>query len=162
MSSKLLKLSQANLESSTNYRNLVESLMISMIIEFKETKFSSLYYYYSLILKDVLFSLILFESLEILPSHGISHFASRTRYLTTRRRERDILRVFLSLGREISPEEDGKLSAGNGERLSMLNHTTHIGQIFLLSLLPSRVKFQSIREYERSKIMLYYVLYYFT
>lgn len=162
MSSKLLKLSQANLESSTNYRKLVESLMISMIIEFKETKFSSLYYYYSLILKDVLFSLILFESLEILPSHGISHFASRTRYLTTRRRERDILRVFLSLGREISPEEDGKLSAGNGERLSMLNHTTHIGQIFLLSLLPSRVKFQSIREYERSKIMLYYVLYYFT
>lgn len=162
MSSKLLKLSQANLESSTNYRNLAESLMISMIIEFKETKFSSLYYYYSLILKDVLFSLILFESLEILPSHGISHFASRTRYLTTRRRERDILRVFLSLGREISPEEDGKLSAGNGERLSMLNHTTHIGQIFLLSLLPSRVKFQSIREYERSKIMLYYVLYYFT
>lgn len=162
MSSKLLKLSQANLESSTNYRKLVESLTISMIIEFKETKFSSLYYYYSLILKDVLFSLILFESLEILPSHGISHFASRTRYLTTRRRERDILRVFLSLGREISPEEDGKLSAGNGERLSMLNHTTHIGQIFLLSLLPSRVKFQSIREYERSKIMLYYVLYYFT
>lgn len=162
MSSKLLKLSQANLESSTNYRKLVESLMISMIIEFKETKFSSLYYYYSLILKDVLFSLILFESLEILPSHGISHFASRTRYLTTRRRERDILRVFLSLGREISLEEDGKLSAGNGERLSMLNHTTHIGQIFLLSLLPSRVKFQSIREYERSKIMLYYVLYYFT
>lgn len=162
MSSKLLKLSQANLESSTNYRNLAESLTISMIIEFKETKFSSLYYYYSLILKDVLFSLILFESLEILPSHGISHFASRTRYLTTRRRERDILRVFLSLGREISPEEDGKLSAGNGERLSMLNHTTHIGQIFLLSLLPSRVKFQSIREYERSKIMLYYVLYYFT
>lgn len=162
MSSKLLKLSQANLESSTNYRKLVESLMISMIVEFKETKFSSLYYYYSLILKDVLFSLILFESLEILPSHGISHFASRTRYLTTRRRERDILRVFLSLGREISPEEDGKLSAGNGERLSMLNHTTHIGQIFLLSLLPSRVKFQSIREYERSKIMLYYVLYYFT
>lgn len=162
MSSKLLKLIQANLESSTNYRNLAESLTISMIIEFKETKFSSLYYYYSLILKDVLFSLILFESLEILPSHGISHFASRTRYLTTRRRERDILRVFLSLGREISPEEDGKLSAGNGERLSMLNHTTHIGQIFLLSLLPSRVKFQSIREYERSKIMLYYVLYYFT
>lgn len=162
MSSKLLKLSQANLESSTNYRKLAESLTISMIIEFKETKFSSLYYYYSLILKDVLFSLILFESLEILPSHGISHFASRTRYLTTRRRERDILRVFLSLGREISPEEDGKLSAGNGERLSMLNHTTHIGQIFLLSLLPSRVKFQSIREYERSKIMLYYVLYYFT
>ena len=162
MSSKLLKLSQANLESSTNYRNLAESLTISMIIEFKETKFSSLYYYYSLILKDVLFSLILFESLEILPSHGISHFASRTRYLTTRRRERDILRVFLSLGREISLEEDGKLSAGNGERLSMLNHTTHIGQIFLLSLLPSRVKFQSIREYERSKIMLYYVLYYFT
>lgn len=162
MSSKLLKLSQANLESSTNYRNLAESLTISMIIEFKETKFSSLYYYYSLILKDILFSLILFESLEILPSHGISHFASRTRYLTTRRRERDILRVFLSLGREISPEEDGKLSAGNGERLSMLNHTTHIGQIFLLSLLPSRVKFQSIREYERSKIMLYYVLYYFT
>lgn len=162
MSSKLLKLSQANLESSTNYRNLAESLTISMIVEFKETKFSSLYYYYSLILKDVLFSLILFESLEILPSHGISHFASRTRYLTTRRRERDILRVFLSLGREISPEEDGKLSAGNGERLSMLNHTTHIGQIFLLSLLPSRVKFQSIREYERSKIMLYYVLYYFT
>lgn len=162
MSSKLLKLSQANLESSTNYRNLAESLTISMIIEFKETKFSSLYYYYSLILKDVLFSLIPFESLEILPSHGISHFASRTRYLTTRRRERDILRVFLSLGREISPEEDGKLSAGNGERLSMLNHTTHIGQIFLLSLLPSRVKFQSIREYERSKIMLYYVLYYFT
>lgn len=145
-----------------NYRKLAESLTISMIIEFKETKFSSLYYYYSLILKDVLFSLILFESLEILPSHGISHFASRTRYLTTRRRERDILRVFLSLGREISPEEDGKLSAGNGERLSMLNHTTHIGQIFLLSLLPSRVKFQSIREYERSKIMLYYVLYYFT
>lgn len=162
MSSKLLKLSQANLESSTNYRKLAESLTISMIVEFKETKFSSLYYYYSLILKDVLFSLILFESLEILPSHGISHFASRTRYLTTRRRERDILRVFLSLGREISPEEDGKLSAGNGERLSMLNHTTHIGQIFLLSLLPSRVKFQSIREYERSKIMLYYVLYYFT
>lgn len=162
MSSKLLKLSQANLESSTNYRNLAESLTISMIIEFKETKFSSLYYYYSLILKDILFSLILFESLEILPSHGISHFASRTRYLTTRRRERDILRVFLSLGREISPEEDGKLSAGNGERLSMLNHTTHIGQIFLFSLLPSRVKFQSIREYERSKIMLYYVLYYFT
>ena len=162
MSSKLLKLSQANLESSTNYRNLAESLTISMIIEFKETKFSSLYYYYSLILKDILFSLILFESLEILPSHGISHFASRTRYLTTRRRERDILRVFLSLGRGISPEEDGKLSAGNGERLSMLNHTTHIGQIFLLSLLPSRVKFQSIREYERSKIMLYYVLYYFT
>ena len=161
MSSKLLKLSQANLESSTNYRNLAESLTISMIIEFKETKFSSLYYYYSLILKDVLFSLILFESLEILPSHGISHFASRTRYLTTRRRERDILRVFLSLGREISLEEDGKLSAGNGERLSMLNHTTHIGQIFLLSLLPSRVKFQSIREYERSKIMLHYVLYYF-
>lgn len=36
MSSKLLKLSQANLESSTNYRKLVESLMISMIIEFKE------------------------------------------------------------------------------------------------------------------------------
>lgn len=44
-----------------NYRKLAESLTISMIIEFKETKFSSLYYYYysllDIILKDVLFSL---------------------------------------------------------------------------------------------------------